>query len=280
MHPSPESAASSRSVLPANLSFLAPSRVESLIRVGRANDGGYVIPSFCPQRVDTLVSFGVSTDWSFEEQFRRLNPRARIQMYDHTVSERKFRRSFQKGLVKLAMGRLSVRELLERFRLWRAFRAFRASGAAHFEERICGRWEREGDSTLERVFGRTQSSNVFLKVDIEGSEYGIIDDILRYAPRIRATVIEFHDTEGQRAKFCDSVKKLQRCFEIVHLHGNNFGPRGRDNLPEVLELTLVRRGSAQDGMKRVALPLAALDSPNDPGREDYEMRFMPQREAT
>jgi len=256
-----------------DLNFLAPYEVDSLIRVGRSHDGGYVIPEPCARAVDTLVSFGVSTDWSFEEHFRRLNPRIALQTYDHTVSERIFRRRFERGLVKLALGRLSPRELSARFALWRAFRAFQVGGAEHFEERICGRPERERDATLDKVFGRTESSHVFLKIDIEGSEYGIIDDILRYADRIRGIVIEFHDTDKLREVFCHAVKTLQRCFEIVHVHGNNFGPVGRDDLPDVLEITFVEKGRAQGRAKRTTLPIAALDSPNNPAHEDYEMRF-------
>lgn len=273
LNSSGESVRSERGCLPLELNFLAPSAVDPLIRIGRDHDGGYVIPAFCASNAQALVSFGVSTDWSFEEQFRRLHPQIAIQTYDHTVSERIFKRAFDRGIVKFALGRASARDLRERFRLWRSYREFLSAGATHFEERICDRSGGAGEATLDTVFARTGSRRIFLKVDIEGSEYGIIEDILKYADRIVGVVMEFHDTDRLRDRFCASVKALQRRFAIVHLHGNNYGRVSRDNLPDVLEITFVESGRARGTAKRSVLPLPDLDFPNNPTRRDYELRF-------
>jgi hypothetical protein len=259
--------------LPTGLNFLAPLIVADLIRVGNSNDGGYVVPECCAMAVDTLISFGIFTDWSFEEHFRKLNPKIHIHAYDHTISGQRFKRSFQRGIVKSMLGRLSASELRERLRLWRSYKTFFHGSATHFEERIHNRIDSVQDATLDMVFARTSSNKIFLKVDIEGSEYRIIDDILKYADRITGMVIEFHETAARREVFCNSVKRLQERFEIVHLHGNNYGPLARDNLPEFLEFTFANRGSVPGDAKRCRLPLPDLDRPNHKARPDYEMRF-------
>ena len=91
----------------------------------------------------------------------------------------------------------------------------------------------------------TNYHNIFLKMDIEGSEFNWIDIInTDYLNRFSQIVIEFH-WPYDKYRYC-MVTKLLKTHLIVHMHGNN-GPGlikiGRQNLniPEVLELTLIRR---------------------------------------
>lgn len=259
--------------LPSTLDFLAPSIVPGLLRVGRWTDGGYVIPYFAIASTDALVSFGINRDWSFEEGFHAINPRAAIHAYDHTVSLRMFRSQFYRGLLQWPLQQLPRAALGQRLWLWREFHAFFGSKARHFEERIVGREEREGEATLDKALRRLSPDRrkVFLKVDIEGDEYGIIEAILRHAARITAIAIEFHDTDRRRTVFCDAVSALQHEFEIVHLHANNCDRIDADGLPAVLEITFVRR-SGRTLPKRQDLPIE-LDRPNNASRPDYPLHF-------
>ena len=58
-----------------NTKNLRPIETTDLIRMGRPNDGGYVIPekifSFC----DGLLSYGINKDWSFEKDFLKKKPK-------------------------------------------------------------------------------------------------------------------------------------------------------------------------------------------------------------
>ena len=259
--------------LPPNLAFLAPVKSNGLVRVGNAHDGGCVVPEEAVRGADTLLSFGVSTDWSFEQACKAMNPGLTIHAYDHTVGERHFRGALARGLVKLLLGRASMPNVRKRWRIWCSYRAFFPVSAAHFEEAIHARNKSAGHATIEKVFSRTQSQRVFLKVDIEGTEYSVLDDILRYAPRIIALVIEFHETQALRETFCAVVKRLQREFHIVHVHGNNLNHAAPDGLPNVLEITLVRGAASADAERRWSLPIDGLDSPNHAGSADHQIRW-------
>ncbi len=256
-----------------NLDFLAPVITGDLMRVGNQNDGGYVVPERAVQMSTALLSFGVSTDWSFEQHFRGINPQVEIHAYDHTVSEYQFKRHFQRGLVNFLIGRQTLGEVRSRFRLWSAFRAFFGRHARHFQQRIYDAHVQPQDATLDDVFGRTPSDKVFLKIDIEGGEYRIIGDILRYADRIEALVVEFHDTKPLREVFCGAVKRLQERFDLIHLHGNNYAPLAPDGFPDVVELTFARQRERVYRSRRASLPIAGLDAPNNAAREDYSFRF-------
>jgi hypothetical protein len=244
-----------------------------MVRVGKSYDGGYVVPTSSVRAADALLSFGISGDWSFEEHFKALNPRIKIHAYDHTISEKKFKLSFERGLVKFALAKMSTSELKRRFKVWRGYKSFFQQQAIHFPERIHNRLDGTNDATLEKIFDRMESGKIFLESDVEGSEYRIIDDIVKYADRIIGMVIEFHETDPLRDIFCKSIKALQKRFEIVHLHGNNLAPLAYDNLPEVLEITFANRQNVEGNARRQLLPLPELDYPNDPGRADYVLRF-------
>lgn len=260
--------------LPAKLAFLAPFEVDGLIRLGSPHDGGYVVPRSAVQGADTLLSFGLSSDWTFEEQFRRINAAAVIHAYDHTVSARKFRRTFERGIPRLLRGRITLKELQTRFHTWQSYRRFFAGDACHFKEKIHAVNAGPGHATIGKVFGRTSAERAFLKIDIEGAEYGIIDEVLRHARRISALVVEFHETMALRETFCSAVQRLLMEFHIVHVHGNNYSYIAPDRLPNVLEITFVRGAAPESARRRQRLPVPGLDSPNDRDRADCPMEFV------
>ena len=49
--------------------ILKPQYNYDLIRVGRDNDGGYLVEKKSLENTQSLISLGISNDWSFEESF-------------------------------------------------------------------------------------------------------------------------------------------------------------------------------------------------------------------
>ena len=56
-----------------------------LIRVGKNNDGGYLVGKKSILNSENLISFGISDDWSFEEQFSKINSSTNIFAYDDVL---------------------------------------------------------------------------------------------------------------------------------------------------------------------------------------------------
>jgi len=166
-----------------------------------------------------------------------------------------------------------MREFFRRVRVLQSYNAFFRGSVKHFQERIYNRVDLPVDVTLEKVFERIDSNKVFLKIDIEGCEYRIIEDIGRFAGRISGMVIEFHDIGPLRLVFNAAIARLQNFFEIVHLHANNYGGLAADGVPEVLEVTFAKKPLQGPAKRRTELPLPGSDAPNDARRADYKMRF-------
>lgn len=259
--------------LPAYLNFLAPVAFDDLVRIGRANDGGYVIPRFVLAETDFLISMGLRDDWSFESDFKSNNDDVTVHAYDHTISKDIFRRNVVVSVVKSLVGMSNIGTVIERLKILWSYRKFFSCRAVHYQERVHNRVDYECDADFRKILSRIGRGNVFLKIDIEGGEYRIIDDVISNSEIIIGMVVEFHDTDPLRGIFVKSVKKLKKNFEIVHAHANNFSKPGRDGLPEVVELTFVKRDRCPSGKRITDLPVAGLDHPNDPFQQDYRIRF-------
>ena len=96
--------------------------------------------------------------------------------------------------------------------------------------------------TIEDVFSRLPAEcQVFVKMDIEGGEYRVLDDLLRHSKNIVAMAIEFHDVDIVPQRFNSLVEKIKRDFYIVHIHGNNMGGIAPFNFPIAPEITFLNK---------------------------------------
>ena len=257
---------------PIRLAEFHPVACESLVRVGSANDGGYVVPLNAIHSADALLSFGLSHDWTFERDFKNRNPRAIIHCYDHTVMVLS---AFQYSMGQLArfLLRFDLRYLRRAF-AWLDYMAFFRGDKIHFRQRI---WHnRENNSvTVADTFRRLPGAQVFVKIDIEGSEYRILDDLLDHSENILAFVIEFHDVDIVTERFNALIGKIKNDFFIVHIHGNNLGGLTPFNFPIAPEITFLNKRffSAAPPPSRSKYPVPGLDSPNYPGFPDIAFEF-------
>jgi hypothetical protein len=260
-------------VVAPEMNFLAPYATKDLIRVGKGSDGGYVLPDWLAKEADFLGSIGLNNDLSFDEQFRRLNPAAVIHGYDDSMSEKELALRLAKSVANVTLGRVSPHAVGHGINSIRAYRQFYQGANRHYRQRIFNRLDSPWDVTLRGVLERTNARKGLLKINLEGREYRIIDDVIQSADRILGLIMEFHDTEPLRMVFLESVRKLQQHFAIVHLHGNNHAGVGADGLPEVLEVTFVQKSRIATREKRVQLPLAGIDCPSNPDVPEYGLRF-------
>ena len=211
------------------------------VRLGGRSDGGYVmLDDF--DRLRTALSLGVgpNVDWDAAVAERGIA----VHMFDHTVGgpPRRHRHfNFHRTRVDAAA----------------------TDGAENLA------------SLLDR-YGSPDPHATLLKVDIEGSEWGLFaeaeDATLSRFPQI---LCEFHavgevQSDGHYRLMMRALSRLRRHFDVVHLHGNNFGGRvfaGEQAIPQFLEVTFVHRDlyPCEDAAEEFP---SSIDVPNDPGRPD------------
>jgi hypothetical protein len=255
------------------LSDFRPVACDELRRVGNRNDGGYVVPLQAVTAAGALLSFGLSHDWTFERDFKHRNPGAIVHCYDHTVS---LRTAFLYSLGQLAafIARFKARYLRRAF-TWIDYLLFFRKDKVHFRQRVW-RDRQDGSVTIDDAFDRLPvNCQVFVKMDIEGSEYRVLDDLLKHSGSIVALAIEFHDVDIVAERFNSLVEKIKRDFYIVHIHGNNMGGIAPFNFPIAPEITFLNKRFFSSVPQPTGLkyPLEGLDRPNRPDLPDFAFEF-------
>lgn len=253
-----------RAILPKTFNFKT---TDDLIRVGRENDGGYLVSAADIKASDYLIGLGISDDWSFEEHFKSLND-VEIVAYDASVGKKKFLKSVIKGALRPWRIRQLVR-LIKTLVNYQLF--FNTKGVAHIEkfvgfDSVGGLPKNNCFIPLSEILGNLDKKNVFLKIDVEGAEYRFLQTLLEYSAIISGCVIEFHDCEIH----LDKIESFVNSFELklVHVHANNFAPIcQKSKLPLVLEFTFSKNGVNE---KIPELP-SAIDMPNNPHEFEIEL---------
>ncbi|MBM3430900.1 MAG: FkbM family methyltransferase [Bacteroidetes bacterium] len=215
-----------------------------MIRVGSQGDGGYVIPSD-GLSVDALFSPGVGDNSDFELVFAEQGMPCFLA--DYSVD----------GPAKHH----------EHF---------------HFTKRFLS--DRNSDNTITMnewlSNSNIQGDNLFLSMDIEGAEFGILEEmpetILR---RFRFITLELHDLSRVRSlkglvQVHSLLNQITKSHKVVHIHGNNFSfyfKMKKSRLANVLELTLARNDSFGGVFQRSPKGQykSPLDLPNDSHSKDF-----------
>lgn len=252
-----------------------------LLRVGRDYDGGYVISESLMRRTSILLSFGINDDWSFEEDFCR---RTGVTCFgfDFSVNRTLFRkRGWQQ--IRFFLGDILKRRTIgwkrfaaasANFQLHRSFRSFFQTNVFQpygIDSSTHGHFKTLDGFLAEYLAGKT---DIFLKIDIEGFEYKIADDIVKNKDRFHALAMEVHDIHGNEHRFADLLDRLGKEYFVYHAHANNYGSiENIGGYPNVLELSWIRKDLAEPRsfhMDNSHLPIAGIDFPNDQKSADFK----------
>jgi len=267
-----------------NKRLLRPLECADLIRLGSCHDGGYVVPASAVRSSRRLISLGLDDNWDFERDFLRENLRAVITGLDHSVTPGFLARRILKSLWKvpgyaLTLQRKKTAQYAGLLRRCAMFHHFFRRPHRHLRRRVAGVVGSALDITLEELLGEAPESgfaDIFLKMDIEGSEYEVVPTILRHSRRFACIAAEFHELDRRTADFNELVARLSEPFCLVHLHGNNCGPYDQANdFPTTVELTWIARAALVPPLRPASGPFPdlELDRPNDPRKPDYPIRF-------
>lgn len=247
-------------------------------RIGKANDGGYVIvdlPSTSKTSntfgissgYDGFISGGISDDISFEDALLDNFPDLDCCLaFDGTVNSIPRARNASKiKFIKKNLGSINGLDI----------------------------------SNLEEYIQPYE--NIFMKIDIEGHEYSLFNSIIENGlmPKIRQLVLEIHTPADIRKHpnyytnlaaygnsdniLLDFLSHIKKTHTIMHMHANNgCATHIQDSgviIPNVFEITLVRNDILGEigynwflNTNKIPSP---LDMPNIPNREDIKIDYPP-----
>lgn len=213
-----------------------------LIRLGKENDGGYLVPDDLHGITD-VFSPGVALTWSFEEEIQKVTG-SRI----HLIESGEVPHACPYEVTQGFLG------------------GFTSNNRIGINEWIT--------NCVPAIDG-----DFLLQMDIEGGEYEVIQGISHnLLDRFRVIIIEFHslqlvaDVNWFRGVFEPSIARLLGDFIPVHAHANNASsPQSVPGayLPETLEMTFLRKDRAPRNAWTYAQLPHDLDEPNCPSTPEY-----------
>ncbi len=240
-------------------SFLKPLLNNNLIRLGSFNDGGYIVCESDINDSDLLLSFGINDDWSFEKNFLE-KKNIHCYAFDGSLSKKFWIKNFISALTKLEFNNLKK---------YIDFKNF-FKNKKIFIKKYVSNLQNENHITLSEILDTfcSEFNKIFLKIDIEGSEYRILDEIIKNSHRITSLVIEFHDTDLNFHKIEQFIDKFS--LKVIHVHANNYAETNYALNPSAIEVTFSRNYINQLVQN---LP-NSLDNPNDKFKSDYKIQFL------
>lgn len=231
--------------------------VNSRIRLGRMWDGGYVIIDgydydyFISAGIGGIGS-GIDEDISFEVDFAKKYPHVKGLLFDGTAEGPQYVPE-QYKFVKKNIDPLP------------------SNTTTNLKEYI--------DSY----------NDIFIKMDIDGSEWDWILEFSDSFSKIKQLVIEMHGffnnsiyPKANNEKILKSLQIINKTHYLVHAHPNNccahityLNGISEGWHPDVLELTFIRKDCQINGLNVTNLPISGVDFPNTFTRKDHDINFWP-----
>lgn len=245
--------------------FFAPKNTSNLIRLGDDFDGGYVVDKSSVEAASTLIALGVGDSWAFEKAVRSIN-KIPVEAFDATVNWGHFVTEFAKSLVVF----FNWKFVRRRWTILRDYTRFFRGDVRHHQV-LVGLDQPPEYMALEGILAAyvaKPGAKAFLKIDIEGWEYRMLDTLVKYSSSISGMAIEFHDFDLHQDRIKDFVTQFG--LTICHIHCNNCAPLADDGQPLVVEISFTERPA--DAADAPVLP-NALDMPNQRREADYAIVF-------
>jgi len=235
---------STRSSIDEIFSLLKPKANYSLVRFGDNKDGGYLLAD-CIKEFSQVFSIGVGDNTSFDEAISEIV--MSVFMIDHSVDIYPKRPNIT-FIKKKLVPNVTDSSL---------------------------------EISLSELCGELDNSNpTILKMDIEGSEWAILESteqaILQKFDQI---VIEFHGfldkaKQGQLHIIRTVLVKLLQDFEVVNTHANNYSQHQIFlNYPvvDVIEVSFLRRDLCE--LTNTSSESNTRNFPNNPNRYEVFLTF-------
>lgn len=237
---------------------LKPKKNYKLIRIGGVYDGGYLVGENSLKKARTLISFGIEDNWQFEKEFQIKNTKIKVQCYDDKPI---LKYLIKKFIIELIFSIFNCRlDFIKCFKNIVEFFKIRKN-INFFQKKIFY-------NDLNKILKNIKNNKIFLKIDIEGSEYRILEEIIENQKKIIGLIIEFHDFDYHKNIIYNFCKKLS--LNLIHIHPNNFGAKDKNGDPTVIELTFEKNPVILNN--NCNLP-HKLDMRNNPYLDDINLFF-------
>ena len=212
------------------------------VRIGRNQDGGYILLNDF-ENIKIAYSFGINNEISFDKDLADKN--IDIFMYDHTIDRLPFQN--------------------KRFH-WKKIGLTGKIGKINNKKTI---------QELMNENGHINEKNMILKIDIEGEEWDVLDNISTdILTKFKYIIVEFHFNNKFASYYLKVFTKINRSHQIFHLHCNNFGTLiyFEDSIIcNALEISFIIKENNKFVEYKDYFPIKNIDYKNNKNKTDFNL---------
>jgi len=238
--------------------FYKPKKPYKLYRFGKNNDGGYLVGTKSINKSKFLISYGISDDWSFELDILKKNHNLKVFSFDNTLSIKFLFKLIILNFLRIFYFKSNLRILFSS--IYKFFNFIIIKKRINFKKKSI-----KYNDTIKIT---KKLTDIIFKIDIEGSEYRILDDLIKIKKKINAVIIEFHDIDLHHKKIQNFIRAIG--LKLTHIHPNNYSLPDKHGNPTAVEITLERFTDELSG--KLKLPNKS-DMKCDPNNIDYILKF-------
>ena len=269
--------------------LLKPVKVNNLVRIGSQYDGGYWLPSCLLNKSKVLIGLGIFINWSFEEEFiQQADNTIQTFLADASVNELFFKNYIYKGGAKfvyftikqpLSITFFYKKHIANSIGLSNKWSNFIANNSIIFNPKFLTATEGinqiSPSQLLQQVLEKAKplENEILVKMDIEGSEYDVLNLLEPYFKYINCFLIEFHHLKNKKDFFEKSVLLLTKYYQIVFVHNNNYTAMIDENFTDAIEITFVKRELVDESYISTNYNFSEHDlaiSPCNPTKPDFQ----------
>jgi len=253
-----------------------PEHAYDLVRLGGDYDGGYLVEKNSIENSESLITLGLGYEWTFEKDYYKKYKKP-ITCYDHTVNyssvKKVSRQALIKGIFKFFKPKHFLRKnffsnFIKSVFLYRDYKNLFCGEVQHHVVRV-GPGTGPGNKGINfsEIIKKNDKLPCYLKVDIEASEYRILDEILNAQNKFTGIAIEFHDVDLHLNQIEKFIKSLD--MTLVHLHPMNQA-LVVNGIPIQIELTFSKNPKKISEEPQIPHP---LDMAGNPTFDNIELKF-------
>ncbi len=253
-----------------------PKHEYDLVRLGGEFDGGYLVERNSIEKSQSLITLGLGYEWRFEKEYKQKFKKP-IHCYDHTVNYSAIKKYSRKSLLSTFVRLFKPKYFLKKgffsdhfssVFLYKDYKNLFKDDVIHFTKRVGPGYGPGSEGiTLKNILNNEIKGPHYLKVDIETSEYRILDEILDNQNKFTGIAIEFHDVDLHLEKIIKFVESLD--MNLVHLHPMNQALLVSD-IPTQIEFTFSKNPIKINEVPKLPHP---LDTPGNPDFREVELKF-------
>ena len=212
------------------------------VRIGNHQDGGYILLNDF-ENIKIAYSFGINNDVTFDKDLAGKN--IDIFMYDHTIKRLPYEN--------------------KRFH-WKKIGLTDKIGKENNMKTL---------SELIKENRHTDEKNMILKIDIEGEEWNIFNNIsIEILTQFKYILAEFHFNYNNAKNYLKVLSKLNISHQIFHLHCNNGGSLiyfDGNIICSALEISYIIKENNTFVNNRDFFPIKNIDYKNGDNRPDFNL---------